>query len=245
MKYRSRIMVCLSGMLVMAAQSPAEESLSPEQKSAVEEVVRQMLQEQPELVVEAIQAWRDKQTRLEEERRRQAIGELHQSLGDSQFPYLGNAQGGTVIVEFSDYNCPYCKRTFTAISELVESDGDLKVVMLELPVLGPVSEIAARAALASHRQGKYAVFHGAMMQVADRLSENTILKVAGSVGLNVEQLQQDMNSPGVSEELKRNQVLAAKLGISGTPAFVIGEREIPGAVDKKRLETLIAGLRSK
>jgi protein-disulfide isomerase len=116
-------------------------------------------------------------------------------------------------------------------------------VFKELPVLGEDSVRAARAALAAERQGRYPPFHFALM-TSDDLSPEAIRRLATEVGLDPDQLEQDMDAPEIQEAIDANYRLAQELGIEGTPAFVIGEELIPGAVDKARLEALIADARA-
>ena len=125
------------------------------------------------------------------------------------------------------------------IQELVEKDGDVKIVMIELPVLGPNSQYAAKAAPAANMQGKYAEFHAGMMKASGRLSPEGVLKVAEGVGLDLEKLKKDMEAPEVAMELAKNRLMSQKLGISGTPAFVIGDQLVPGAIDSTRMEAMI------
>ena len=128
---------------------------------------------------------------------------------------------------------------------LLEEDQELRVVFKELPVLGEDSVRAARAALASRMQGGdgYLPFHFALMQAED-LSQAAILELAGSLGLDPERLARDMASPEIGQALDANYALAGRLGIEGTPAFVIGDQLIPGAVGKDQLEQLIEAERT-
>jgi protein-disulfide isomerase len=110
-------------------------------------------------------------------------------------------------------------------------------------VLGPASVTAAHAALASQRQGKYEAFHTAMMAAKGQITEDTIYKVAGSVGLDVDRLKQDMAAPEIEQELKANLALAEALNIRGTPGFIIGKKIVPGALDLDALKDMIAEAR--
>jgi protein-disulfide isomerase len=114
-----------------------------------------------------------------------------------------------------------------------------------MPVLGPVSVVAARVALAARNQGKYEAFHKAMMNTKGQIDEAAIYKVAGSVGLDMDRLKREMNSPEVQQAIKANLDLAEALEIRGTPGFIIGEEIVPGAVDLGTLKQLIADARKK
>jgi protein-disulfide isomerase len=117
------------------------------------------------------------------------------------------------------------------------------VVFKEWPVLGPESLIAAKASLASQKQGKYKEFHNALMDTKGRLSETAIMSIAEKSGLDVKKLKKDMDAPDVQEELKQNQALAAALQLEGTPAFVIGSQMAPGAINADTLQAMIDAAR--
>jgi protein-disulfide isomerase len=125
------------------------------------------------------------------------------------------------------------------LQETVEQDGGIRLVMKEFPILGPASIVAAKAALAAQRQDLYEEFHWALMQNKGSLDEAVIYAVAADVGLDVERLKADMADPAIDERLAENYALAEKLGIGGTPAFVIGEELVPGALPTEQLRHLV------
>ena len=147
------------------------------------------------------------------------------------------------IVEFNDYQCPYCKRAHAAVKSVVAADGKVKIVYKDLPILGEASRIASVAALAALRQGKHAAFHNALMETGGKLDRDRIFEIAASVGIDVPQLQKDMDDPRIKQSIDRNSALASALGVRGTPAFVIGTQFVPGAVDADTLRQLIAAAR--
>jgi protein-disulfide isomerase len=153
-------------------------------------------------------------------------------------PVGGNPEGDVTLVEFFDYRCGYCRRVVGSLRALVEQDQDLRVVFKEFPILGEDSVRAARAALAAERQGLYMPLHFALM-AADDLSIEGIMAVAAGVGLDTEQLAADMASPEIEAEIAATYALANELGIEGTPAFVVDDELIPGAVSQERLAALI------
>src|SRR4029453_16210905 len=144
--------------------------------------------------------------------------------------------GDVTLVEFFDYNCPYCRKGAPPIVELEQSDRDLRLVYKEFPILGPGSQFAARAALASRKQRKYVRFHNALMQAKQQGTEETVIEIAHAVGLDTKRLKQDMQDPAIQDAITRNLQLANALGITGTPSFVIGERMVLGAVDLRTLQ---------
>lgn len=151
---------------------------------------------------------------------------------------MGNPQGSKVLVEFTDYNCPYCAGSFQDISRLVAEDPELKVIMREWPIFEG-SELAARMALAAAKQNRYQAFHAALFERGDT-SPQGVDAAAQAIGLNMEQARLDAASEEVSVELVRNLTFAQSLGFSGTPAFVTGDTLMPGAVGTDRLREAIA-----
>ncbi len=166
---------------------------------------------------------------------------------DPASPVAGNPDGDVTLVEFFDYRCVFCKGANKAVTAALQQDPRLRVVFKELPVLGPGSVAAARAALAAHRQDpdKYVAFHGALMGVRGRLTKPTIMRIARATGFDVKRLEADMSAPEIDQAIKRNLALAATLGIRGTPVFVIGDKIVPGAVNLKTMKRLIALARAK
>jgi protein-disulfide isomerase len=162
---------------------------------------------------------------------------------DPATPVGGNPKGDVTIVEFFDYLCPYCKRVQPELQALLDQDRKLRFIYKEMPVLGPASVVAARAALAAQRQGKYEAFHAAMMGTKGQITEDTVDKIAESVGLDVDWLRQDMAAPEIVRALRANLALANALNIHGTPGFIIGNRIVMGAIDLDALKNMIAAAR--
>lgn len=206
--------------------------------------VRAYLLENPEVIVEAMEVL---------ERRRQAaeIEELHTVLAarhdeifrDPQSPVGGNPQGDVTLVEFFDYNCPYCRRVAGVMQQAAEADPNLRLVYKEFPILGPGSHVAARAALAAARQGRYVAYHAALMRASGSLGESEALEIAQTVGIDVERLRADMADPALGEAVERNLELAHALRITGTPSFVVGDQIIRGATDLETMQKAIAAAR--
>ena len=241
----------LAAALGLAAPALAQEQsrpdgLSPDQVKAIEEVVRDYLLANPEVLVDALQVYQERQRVAEQERRNQAVA-AHRPLleDDPDSPVLGNPEGDVVIVEFFDYRCPYCRRVADNVRTAVEEDGKIRLVMKEFPILGPQSQRAARAALATVNQGKYMEFHFALMNNPGDMSDQHIWNVAEGVGVDVERLKVDMQAREINRMLRRNFELAEMLDINGTPAFVIGDTVVPGAIDLNRVRELVAEARAK
>ncbi|PZV34853.1 DsbA family protein [Mesorhizobium kowhaii] len=187
------------------------------------------------------------------EDRRQLAAELKiliAARGDALFndpaaPTAGNPEGDVALVIFFDYNCRHCREAALNIQQAMKDDRNLKLVFKEFPILGPTSKFAAVAALASQKQGKYEAFNRALMGFHGVVNERTTLTIAEHVGLDVEQLERDMEDPAIADAIARNRALAGDLYITGTPALVVGDEVIAGVVDVDTLQRSIANARSK
>jgi len=146
---------------------------------------------------------------------------------------LGNPQGKRVLVEFTDYNCPYCAASLKDVNRLIAEDPDLKVVIREWPIFEG-SDVASRMALAAGLQGKYRAFHDAMFATGD------VEAAARTAGLDLARAQRDAASEAVSTEIARNLDHARALGFTGTPAWIAGKTPFGGAVGYERLKAALA-----
>lgn len=221
---------------VWAQEDAAKVELPTDQ---IEAIVREYLLREPQVIYEALQELQRRETAAQETRRKEALTSKQDELFErAATPVGGNPDGDVTLVEFFDYRCGYCRRVVGSLQALVETDEDLRVAFKEFPILGEDSVRAARAALAAERQGLYMPFHFALM-AADDLSMDGIMQVAAGVGLDTDQLASDMQLPEIQAELTANYELARELGIEGTPAFVVGDNLVPGAVTEERLAALI------
>ncbi len=157
-----------------------------------------------------------------------AAGKMRELLYDPGTPVLGNPDGNVSIVEFFDYQCAYCKAAETRLRKLAKEDGNIRLVIKDFPILSPESRVAARAALASRKQGKYEAFHHAMMDHRGQLQTETIFNIAKSVGLNIDQLRKDMDAPEIADQIISNFNLARSLKVSVTPGFFVDTRVLSG-----------------
>jgi protein-disulfide isomerase len=225
-----------------AMADEATEEMTPAERARFEAVIREYLLEHPEVIIQSLQEHqRDQRDAQAELQRRQVEARAAAIYGDPRQPVIGNPDGSLVMVEFFDYNCGYCKRSLDDVMTLLEKNPELKVVMIELPILHPTSEIGARAALAAREQGKYREFHTALMALPGRFDEARIMDLAAKVGLDTEQLAKDMDSAEIRQQIADNRKLAGALGINGTPAFIVGDELIPGAVGRERLQSALDG----
>jgi protein-disulfide isomerase len=156
---------------------------------------------------------------------------------------LGNPAGNITIVAFFDYNCGYCQRAVPEVHKLVNADNNVRFVIKEFPILGPDSMFAAKAALASAKQGKYAEFHAALTTKKGIKNKSRVLAAAQKIGLDVAKLQTDMEDTSVTQVIARNHALARSLSIDGTPTFILDETIQPSFMPYKILAQHVAFIR--
>ena len=232
---------CALAVVAIGMAVPALADTGKMEKTEIEEIVRQYILENPEIIAEAIDRLREREQVAKEEAQRQAKIALAPQIFDNPMtPVLGNPDGDVVVVEFFDYQCGYCKRVFPAFKSVMESDNNIRVLWKEMPILGPVSRFAARAAMASEKQGKYFDYHVALMELKGRLTEDKVMQVAHELGLDMKKLVTDMAAPEIDLYLDETLQLAQSLGINGTPAFLFGDQLVPGAIEADQMRELIA-----
>lgn len=243
----------ITGLTVIAATAAAMAAPLPaaaaDQVPAaeIERVVKEYLLREPEVIYQAIQELQRRQQAEAASKQQAAIAANGEAIfRDRRDPIGGSANGRVTLVEFFDYRCGYCRSMSAELRDLVAGDRDLRFVFKELPVLGPESVVAARAALAASEldPARYTGFHFALMQ-SKELTDEAILDLAARHGYDRAALQREMDAPWVAAHIEETRALADKLGISGTPSFVIGDTLIPGAVAVAELAAKVAEARAQ
>ncbi|WP_412057840.1 DsbA family protein [Bartonella sp. DGB2] len=210
--------------------------------SHIRSVVKAYLLENPEILYEVQEAFEKKQQNqlklIQSAFIRAAHQQIFQSSNDT---VLGNPQGKTTIVEFFDYNCSFCKRAYPDLQTLIKENPDLRVVLKDFPVLGPDSTKAHIVARAFKQQlpAKFALFHQKLLTNPGRATEAKAISIALSLGANEKKLRAAMADPQISAPFSVNRQIAYQLAIDGTPAYIINEKVIMGAVDKGTLQKIL------
>lgn len=181
----------------------------------------------------------DKIDLIEKYNNQENIDKYYVDLKSNDEFFLGNKEGKTVIIEFFDYNCGYCKRSFPELMDLISNDSDIKVILKELPVLGESSILASKYAIAAQKQNKYFEMHQELINFSGQISTNDIKNISKTIGINFEQLKTDMNHDETILLIKENYRLADLIGVRGTPAFIINKKLIPGAIGKNEMVKLL------
>jgi protein-disulfide isomerase len=223
-------------------------SFNTDQKREIEQIVKSYLVANPEVFLDIQNALEAKMEKEQAEKLKVAIAEnAAQIYREPKASVAGNPNGDITVVEFFDYNCGYCKRGLHDVIKLVDTDPKVRVVFKELPILSKGSEEASHVALAAGRQGKYWEIHRAMLGAKGHMDEAAALKIAESLGLDMDKLKADMASPEVKAEIEKSEALAKKMGVNGTPHFLVGDRVIAGAPDDlyEQLEKDVTELRKQ
>ncbi|MFL6837882.1 MAG: DsbA family protein [Bradyrhizobium sp.] len=166
-------------------------------------------------------------------------------LRDPDIPAAGNPDGDITIVEWFDYNCPYCRKIEPELRQVVQDDGKVRLVLKDWPILGDVSKVAARMALAAKYQGKFLAAHEAMIGVSSRLTEPRIRELLAGAGVDMGRLNRDLatNAKAIAAILARNNDQAEAFGFRGTPSFIVGKFRVPGILTMAEFEMVIADAR--
>jgi protein-disulfide isomerase len=232
--WTSRTATSTSGTETAAlARDLTAAGIDPRKRAAIEGLVRAYLLDHPEVLPEAMERLRGLEARA-------TIAPLRDAL---ETPFdgavLGNPKGRKVLVEFADYACGYCRRSEADVEALIAADPELKVVVRLLPIIGPQSEPAARMGLAAARQGRYSAFHKAIY-AGPAPSEQSIAAAANVAKLDAKAAKAQSEEARVTDELQQNLALARRLGINGTPSWVVGDQLLSGAIGREKLEAAVA-----
>jgi protein-disulfide isomerase len=166
-------------------------------------------------------------------------------LRDPDVPVIGNPNGDISIVEWYDYNCPYCRKVAPELRQVVEDDGKVRLVLKDWPILGEVSKLSARLVLAAKYQDKFLPAHEALIGVSSRLTEPRVRELLAGAGVDMDRLKKDLaaNSKTIDAILARNNDQALAFEFRGTPSFIVGKYRVPGVLSINEFEQVIADAR--
>lgn len=166
-------------------------------------------------------------------------------LRDPDIPVAGNADGNISIVEYFDYQCPYCRKVEPELRQVVREDGKVRLVWKDWPILGPMSVMAARMAQASKYQDKFIEAHDALIAINVKLTEPRIREALAGGGVDIDRLDRDLASheSAISTTLARNNDQATAFGFRGTPAFIVGKFRVPGVLTMAQFTQVVADAR--
>lgn len=243
-----RLFLVLTGLLMLSASIAGPglaQDLSPAQRQQLVKVLREALVQDPSILRDALAALQADDVHKQERVTRDVIAMIGPRLVDPADPVSGNPLGDVTIVEFFDTRCPYCRRMGPVLADLLRSDPKVRLVMKDLPVLGPTSQLESRFLLAAQKQGGYFKLHDAVMQLGGASSRDSLRELADHLGLDGGRLARDVDDPAIKTRLQATNDTARQLGIEGTPAYVIGNRLIAGAADLAELQRAVAEARKR
>jgi protein-disulfide isomerase len=224
--------VSAATIVIIWRMAPGVVDAASLEKKQVVAIVRDYLTKNPEILVEMTTELDKRQQAEQASQQVKSISENADALFRSPHSFtVGDPNGDVTVVEFFDYNCGFCRRAMPSVVKLVDNDPKVKLVLKELPIFGDDSVDAAKGALAAHKQGKYFEMHQKLFSEPGKANKDKVLRIANELGLDVPQLEKDMESPEVQQSLDEARDLAQKLGLQGTPLYLVGDQTIPGAPD--------------
>ena len=233
--------VCLLVLAAIPLARAAE--FTPEQRAQIVAIVREALKQDPSILRDAVVALQADETERSQEATRAAIAGAGGALVTPDDPVAGNPRGDVTIVEFFDTRCPYCRKLEPVMDGFLTQDRKVRLVYKDLPILGPASVLGTKALMAAQKQNAYGRMRAAVMKLPPDTTIEQIETSARGLGLDWPRLARDMDDPSVQARIDANVKLAHDLGIQGTPALVIGNDLVPGAVDLPDLQKAVAEAR--
>lgn len=239
--------IAAAALAALLLAVPARAEMAANERAEIEQIVRDYLLANPEVLEEAYKVLQDRRAAAEAEARRQAIAESGDMIFNSEHQMvLGNPEGAITLVEFFDYNCGYCRRAVSDMTALLEANPDLRIVMKEFPILSQGSVEAARISVAVKELApeRYLEFHQELFARPGEAGQAKALEVAADLGLDAAALKTAAEKPDVTANIQEVHQLASQLGISGTPSYVIGTEIVPGAIGYDGLQGKVAAFRA-
>lgn len=226
------------GATKSADEAVAAAGMSPADRKATEALVKAYILENPEIITDAVAILQQREVT----KRLSAAGnEIAKPFPGAE---AGNPKGDVTIVEFTDYNCGFCRASVPDVQRLLKSDGNIRLVYRELPILSQSSRDAALWALAAARQGKHKAFHDALF-AGGRADEANIAAAARTAGLDVAAARSFAASAQANQEIERNLALMQQIGFNGTPTFIIGDQILEGALGYEALKNAVEKARQQ
>ncbi|MEM6972044.1 MAG: DsbA family protein [Pseudomonadota bacterium] len=236
------LMLSLSPLSTAEAQTIDYATMSDEERATFGASVRAYLLDNPEVIAEVIEKLQANREDQERNRDRTLVSQHLGALHDTDYSWVGgNPEGDVTVVEFLDYRCGFCKRVHPEVKAALETDGNIRLIVKEFPILGPDSVVAGRMAMAALRidPDLYGTLSDELMAFQGELTETMAYRIASVVGYDIAELKDLAGSPEIQEQIDRNYMLADALDIRGTPTFVIGDQIVRGAVPENELLALV------
>jgi protein-disulfide isomerase len=222
--------------------------MTEDERAMFRDEVRGYLLQNPEVLMEAISVLEQRQAEAAEQNDANLVATNAESIFDDGYSHVaGNPDGDVTLVEFVDYRCGYCRKAFPELNELVSSDGDIRVIYKEFPILGEESVTSSRFAIATqlaHGEEAYAEIHDALMTLRANATEEVLARMADDMGYDSAPILEAMDDPEVTRRLEENHLLAQRLEITGTPTFVLGDQMVRGYVPLQAMRGMVEEVRA-
>ncbi len=230
-----------------APAAAAQPASTPVTHTEFEELLHKTLVDHPEIIMEAVKKMREKTMAESSKQMQESMAQHKQELlADTTSPSLGDPKTTDLtIVEFFDYHCGYCKHMLPVMTQLTENDKKLRVIFREFPILAEDSVLASRAAIAVYNidKTKYFEYHSLLMKSSGKFDEKTLLDMGKRIGIDPKKLKKEMASTDITKQLDDTRQLADEMGVRGTPALVVGDEMLPGAVSYEDMQKYVAKAR--
>lgn len=246
---RALLAIVLATVMALPAAATEIDNMTDAEREAFRAEVRAYLLDNPEVLAEAIAVLRQREAEAETVQDQRMVAANADAIFNDGFSWVGgNPDGDITIVEFLDYRCTYCKKAFPEVSELLSSDGNIRFIVKEFPILGEASVLASRFAIAvKNVEGDeaYGEVHDRLMTLRAEISESSLKRLAEDMKLDFEAIFAEMNSDEITAIIRANHELADKLSISGTPAFIMEDQMVRGYVPLADMRRIVAALRAQ
>lgn len=237
--------ICTSLIVLFASPANSQDTFTPAQKKQMGEIIREYLLKNPSIISEAAAELEKRREANERASREKAIAANKRALERGQGdPIGGNPEGTISVVEFFDYNCPFCRKAKPVVQNLLRDDKRVRYVFKEFPILSETSRTAAKVALAVWKLApeKYWSLHNDLMKSNVRVNDARIRKAVEAVGLQWDKVVTASKSKDIAATIANNLALAQSLNINGTPTFVIGTQVFPGLVPLTTLKSAVGAV---
>ena len=239
--------LAVASLTALPAQALDLEDMSQPEREAFRAEIRSYLMDNPEVIMEAVAVLEQRQAQAQAQNDVELIKANAQSIFNDGHSWVGgNPDGDITLVEFMDYKCGYCKRAFPEVNDLLEFDGNIKLIVKELPILGEQSMLASRFAIAAQKAlgaEAYEQIHNALMVYNGDITQTALNRMAEGFGLDAAAIEAQMDSDAVNTVIAENRALAQRLNISGTPSFVMNDQMLRGYLPLDEMQRVAAEIR--
>lgn len=242
--YSRLFATAFAATLALPAMAMDLNKLSDDERAQFRAEVRAYLMDNPEVIMEAVELLQTREAEQAAQADLTLVADNKDALFNDGYSWVGgNPEGDITLVEFLDYRCGYCKRAHDEVAKLLETDGNIKLVVKELPILGEQSVIASRYAVATKQiagDDSYKALHDALMEFNGDVTLPALRRLASTFGLDADAIEAHMNSDQVTQEIAANRALAQRLAISGTPTFVMHDELLRGYLPYDQMQAMVA-----